>query len=108
MNPPVYVQTAFRIRRTDNEGLNTAFDAGDPAENTNATIDAGVRFRVRFEVDETAGEGVNVTYKIQYNKNTTGWNDMRAIDDAGGTEPIEVTWSSQYADGDATTDLLTT
>jgi hypothetical protein len=108
VNPPVYVQTAFRIRRTDNEGLNTAFDAGDPAENTNATIDAGVRFRVRFEVDETAGEGVNVTYKIQYNKNTTGWNDMRAIDDAGGTEPIEVTWSSQYADGDATTDLLTT
>jgi len=37
MNYPEYIQEYFRIRKTDAQGLNASFDAGDPAENAAIT-----------------------------------------------------------------------
>lgn len=101
-----YIQEYFRIRLTDNEGLNASFDAGDPAQNTNATIDVGSFFRVRFKVRETATGGSSHAFKLQYNHDE-GWRDVVSWD-SGSTEPVMAWQSDQFADLDATTaELLT-
>lgn len=103
---PEYIQEYFRIRSGDTEGLNA--DSGwAAAENTNATIDAGIFFRVRFKVRETAGAGRSETYKIQYNRNSGGWLDCTNWDDTN-TEAVECWQSDQFVDNAATsTELLT-
>lgn len=72
-------QSHFRIRRTDNQGLNTAFDAGDPAQDTNATIDAGDPFRIRFKIHESGGVGVNTAISFQFRKNGGTWTNLLPI-----------------------------
>lgn len=103
-----FIQQYFRIRKTDGQGLNAAFDAGDPAENTNATIDAGTFFRVRFKVRETAGGSDSTGFKLQFSRNSGAWTDVGVWNDGITTTPIEIWPSNQYVDGAATTaELLT-
>lgn len=107
-DPPAFIQERFRIRVTDAQGLNAAFDAGDPAENANTTINTGSPFRIRFKVRETAGGSGATTFKIQCNRNSGGWVDL-AANPASTTAPAAlVVASTQFSDGDATTaELLT-
>jgi hypothetical protein len=104
-DPPVYTQPNFRIRSDDGQTLNA--DAGWHAalNNNGAALDAGKIFRVRFEVEETAGLGVNNTFKLQYNHEGGGWNDCTVFQGAT-TGPIIILNSDKYADGDATTNIL--
>lgn len=107
----VYNQPHFRIRSGDTVGLNT--DSGWAAAlDTNATMDAGSVFRVRFEVEETAGTGVSKTFMLQYRYKPVGgsygsWASAPDIGVADEDGPIQILASSQYADGDAaSTNLL--
>lgn len=104
---PTYTQPNFRIRSDDSQTLNA--DAGWAQNiNVDATIDAGQRFRVRFELEETAGNGGNNTFKLQYDLNSAGsWADVICTGNATDTDsPIICVLSNQYSNGDATTDVL--
>jgi hypothetical protein len=106
-----YTQANFRIRSDDTQGLNT--DGGWAAAlNTNATIDAEKVFRVRFEVVGSAS-GAAAQFKLQYRRTPFGgsagsWVDCPTAPDvsATATHTIDVTDSAQYANDDATTNLL--
>ena len=105
--PASYTQANFRIRDNDNETLNsTTFSH---ALNANATIDLETRFRIRFEI-ENAGGSDSTTYKLQYNLNAGGWNDVNTTPLDWTTRTavnrVEAVDSKQYADADATTDIL--
>ena len=77
MTDLTYNQIHFRIRSGDTIALNT--DSGWAAdEDTNATIDAGTFFRIRFRVTESADKGAANTFKLQYNLEAGGWNDNNA------------------------------
>lgn len=105
--PPVSTgQVAFRVR-DDSAALNT--DAGWlAAENTNPTIPAEQVFRIRFQIQGA----LNVAFELQYNRNGAGWvtAPIEANPIAQGIQPQAAvsTLSAQFADGDATTQLLTT
>lgn len=103
-----YIQEYFQIRSGDTVGLNV--DSGwAAAENTNATIAMGTTFRIRFKVRETAGGDFNNTFKLQYNHESGGWNDVQLFSTGGPSiAPVLCVLSSQYANDDATsTELLT-
>lgn len=101
-------QPHFRIRSDDSQTLNA--DAGWAAAlDTNATIDAEKIFRVRFEV-EWPGTGSAKQFKLQYRRNGGTWTDVPVRNVAEstqtGTDRIEIVLSGQYANDDATTNLL--
>jgi hypothetical protein len=98
-------QTHYRIRSDDSQTLNT--DAGWAAAlDTNATIPAERIFRVRFELEALG----TVTPKLQYRRNGGTWFDVasRAVAEPTqtGTDEVEGVLSAQYANGDATTNIL--
>ena len=108
---PTYAQPNFRIRSDDSQTLNA--DAGwEGALNANATIDAHKRFRIRFEVEETASNGGNNSFKLQVKKNAGSFVDAVFYDliDVGtantSTGNVWIGQSNQYADNDATTNVL--
>ena len=103
----IFIQEFFRIRLTDNEGLNDAFDGGDPAENANTTISTGIVFRVRFKVRETAGGPDSTGFKLQVNYDGGGYVDVGT--GSGDSAPAVITVpSAQFTDGDPTsTERLT-
>lgn len=71
----VWAQTAFRGYADDGvPGSATA----KAAENVNWTQDTDINFRVRIEFEETAGASptVGIAARIQYNRNTLGWNNV--------------------------------
>lgn len=99
---PSLSQVAFRGRYFSGTESGAGWHA---AENTGWNQGQGTRFRVRFEVAETAGAAENVAVKLQYNLNGAGWVDVtttsaviRAISGGLGSP----------ADGANTTDQLTT
>jgi hypothetical protein len=101
-------QPHFRIRTGDTVGLNT--DSGWAAAlDTNASIDCETLFRIRFEVASSANEG-SKTFKLQYRRNGGTWTDvpLRNVAESvqTGTDETEIVLSAQYADNDATTNLL--
>jgi len=101
-----FIQEYFRIRSGDDTALNT--DSGWAAiENANATIGTGVVFRIRFKVREPAGGDTSgVTYKLQVKRNAGGFVDLDVL--GGVAAPaVLANLSSQYADADAATELLT-
>ncbi|MGW8177849.1 MAG: hypothetical protein ACWGQW_03530 [bacterium] len=100
-----YNQPHFRIRSDDSVGLNV--DSGWAANlDTNATIEAGRAFRVRFEVEEPAGLGSAQTFKLQYRLNAGSWADVATQSSATSVTPIIGVLSNQYANNAATTDIL--
>lgn len=106
-----YHQPHYRIRSGDTVGLNA--DSGWAAAlDTITTIDAGSRFRIRFEVEEPAGSGTSQAYILQYRyrTNTGNWGSWASTPDIGASGedgPLQVLTSDQYNDGDATsTNLL--
>jgi len=101
---PSLSQAHYRIRSGDAYGLNV--DNGWAAGlDTGATIGTGIRFRVRFEVEEVNGVSTTVTLKLQYRRNAGSWYDLIVPGNNGAT-PIMIVDSAQYTDGDATTNVL--
>lgn len=99
-DPSAFIQEHFRIRLTDNEALDAAFDGGDPAEDTNATVGTGNVFRVRFKARETAGGSDNTDFKVQVNYEGNGFEDCETdIAGAGAATAVASVLSSQFADG---------
>jgi hypothetical protein len=98
-----YNQPNFRGRR-DTETINSS--TFDWSLNTNFTVDIGEIFRVRFEAEETAGTGGANTFKLQYNHDAAGWVDVDPWDAAPNGSPVLAVESSQYTDGDATTNVI--
>jgi hypothetical protein len=96
---PVVEQEAFQGRADDTETLNSA--TFDYSLNTNFTQDADVIFRVRFELQETAGgDRKNEGYRIEYNHNGTGWTAV------GAATPLQYAASGQYVHSDNTTQVI--
>lgn len=100
-------QLSFRGRK-DNVTLNsTTFD--DPnqptstnlAINTNWTQPVADKFRIRFEIQESGGASQNNTFHLYYNYNGGGYTQVTA-----SSSVVRVVDSTQYTDGDATTDVL--
>ncbi len=100
-----YHQPYYRIRSDDTLTLNDT--VGWAADlNTYATMDAGKRFRIRFEVEQPNGTGSSTSWKLQYRfRTSTGlwgsWADSPDRAEAGYDGPLQVLDSNQYADGDA-------
>jgi hypothetical protein len=106
---PGFYQHGFRIRKTDGQGLNAAFDAGDPAENVNTTIETGQVFRVRFRIGRE-GVGALTDFKLQVQFNAGSWTDVNIADDLNTTGYLACLMSvpsSQFSDAAATSALLT-
>lgn len=103
------VQANFRIRNGDTVGINVNSDWVNGL-NANATINCHHRFRIRFEIEETASIAFSGTLKLQCQRNAEGWNDYAAYpeDPADATETplVWITGGNQYVDGVATTDIL--
>ena len=88
------VQPNFRIRDTDSVALNsTTFSH---ALNANASIPLDQKFRIRFEIEETAGATYSGDYYLQVSKNSGAW----------GQAATYWTTSPHYADADPTTNIL--
>jgi hypothetical protein len=96
---PVLQQSGFRGRADDVVLNSTSFTH---ARDTNYTRAVTTVFRERQLIQETAGgERSNVQFKLQYNHSAApGWNDV------SGTSPLQWANSGQYADQDATTQVL--
>ncbi len=101
-NPdPVSDQEAFE-GRDDDVGLNVDTWNGGGGPNGNWTQTTGVNFRIRYEIQETAGGAFrNQNFSLEYNHNSVGWGNA-----VNTTSLIQITTSSQYADGDATTQVI--
>jgi hypothetical protein len=100
-------QVHFRIRSDDTQPLNANAGWG-AALDTNATIEAQKKFRIRFEIEDRSSNG---NFKLQYRRNAAGWNDALGYpdndpDNAPSTPEVWVVTSSQYNDGDPTADVL--
>ena len=102
---PTYTMPHFRFRSGDTVGLNVDSD-WEAAIDANVTLDAGLVFRVRFEVEETAGNGSATTYKLQYKLNAGSWTDVSTQSSSSATTPVLALLSNQYTNLDATTNLL--
>jgi hypothetical protein len=99
VTPPVVEQEAFQGRADDTETLNSA--SFDYSLNTNFTQLVDTIFRIRFEIQETAGGDTgNVQYYLQYNHEGGGWNDI------GAATPLQWALSGQYAADDAATQVI--
>ncbi len=103
-----FQQSHFRIRTGDTAGLNV--DSGWAAAlDTNATIDAEIVFRIRFEVEEIVGVQKTATLKLQQRKGAGTWYDLTyqpRNGDATACPAVFITDSAQYTDGDSTTNVL--
>ena len=102
------VQSGFRIRTGDTAGLNVDADWAAPF-NVGAPAPMETIFRIRFEIAETDGNAYSGGFGLQYRRNLGPWtNVVVAPDDSTARAVVEAEiWnSSQFANGDATTDLL--
>lgn len=101
-------QKNFRIRTDDSIALNT--DSGWAAAlNTNATIDAEIVFRIRFEVEAGATSVVTGGLKLRYSRNGGGYIDMPVSDSIAApnvVEAVEIVPSASFTADAATTNLL--
>lgn len=100
-------QANYRIRLTDGQTINAAFDGGDPAINTLGTVDAETLFRIRFEV--AAGPSTEITaYEIRAQKNGSGGYTLLTTQNQSysAVPAIHAIDSAQYADGVTTTNVI--
>lgn len=101
-----FIQEYFRIRSDDSAGLN-ANSGWAAAENVNATIGTGLKFRIRFKVRETAGGSDSTGFKLQVKRNAGSFVDVTTVADIDNVAAEGAT-SAQYTDGASTsTELLT-
>lgn len=96
----VLVQDKFRGRYDD--GSETTANWID-AVDTNFVMGVGVAFRIRFNIRETATASPSVSpeFQLQYNLASGGWNDV-----TGASSVVQSIASSNFADGDNTTEQL--
>lgn len=72
-------QTAFRIRSDFDAALNA--DTGWAADlNQPAVVQADQQFRLRFEIESSAGEGSEQQFRLQYRRNEGSWESLTAED----------------------------
>jgi hypothetical protein len=96
---PIIQQSSFR-GRNDTQTLNsTTFTYALDTDWDQLVDDV---FRVRYLIQEiNGGSKNNVAFKLQYNwSGSPGWNDV------SGTSPLQWAASGQYADQDATSQVL--
>jgi hypothetical protein len=106
-----YDQNAFRVRTGDTVGLNA--DTGwAEVLNTDASLPPDKEFRIRFEI-EAANSAASQAFQLRYQKNGAGGyvavpnNATPFIEgSADGQKKIQAIPSAQYADLDATTNIL--
>lgn len=102
-------QTAFRIRTGFAADLNA--DAGWAAEvNEPATVSVEQPFRIRFEVETPTGASPVERVRLQYRRNEGDWQPVTAADfpyPEETTPRVSIVSTQAYADGAATTDVLT-
>jgi hypothetical protein len=93
-------QDSFR-GRDDDVALNSATFNGGGGLNTNWSQAVSVNFRVRWLIQETAGDsGADKQYELWYDLNGAGYVEMTA------STPIQPAATTQYANGDTTTQVL--
>src|SRR3990167_3782643 len=94
-------QVSFRGRNDNGDQATATWKA---LQNTNWTQAVDENFRVRFEMQETAGcAATNVTnIQLQYNLNAAGWVNVTAT-----SSVVQSVASPNVADAAATTDQLT-
>lgn len=97
MTTAVSNQNGFR-GRNDTVALNT--DTWTFGLNANFTQAVDATFRVRYLIAETAGSNFMKAYKWQFNLAGGGETDV------SGTSALQWALSGQYADGDATTQVI--
>jgi hypothetical protein len=91
-------QVAYR-GYDDDAGLGSATPKA--AQNVGWTQGVNENFRVRFEVQETAGFAEAIGFQLQYNRNGAGWNNVTAA------STVVRSSAGVPTDGAATADLLT-
>jgi hypothetical protein len=97
---PLLTQRAFRFVLDGSPGAEaTATFAA--ALNTDFTGDRDTTYRCRLGIDNTGGPNVGTVYRIQKSIDEGAWSDL-AADDAD----VRLVLSSNFADGDATTERL--
>jgi len=108
---PTFDQDGYRGRTnvTDPTGVDTAFDAGDTAKDTNFTWDVDTLLRMRFVVKQTNSSATThgdliTEFILQYNNGGVGWNDVGTV--GGGTEDVDFVSASGFADGDNTGQVI--
>lgn len=91
----------FRTINVDSATANAAFDASDPALNANTSFNVDTPFRYRVEIDETNDSTGSSVGQLQYSYNSGAFTDV-----TGSSVELQATATAGYADGDATTDLI--
>lgn len=100
MPTPAYDQDAFR-GRDDDVALNSGTFNGGGGLNTNWTQDTGTNFRLRFVVQETAGNmAANETFTLFFDHEGAGYAEMTT------STPLQPADTTQYANGDTTTQVI--
>jgi hypothetical protein len=106
---PTLAQASFRVRM-DGAGANQ--DGGWLAPlNGHVSIPAETAVRIRFEVEEIGGSGINTGFTLQYRKNGGSWAavaNTRPVDESTriATNPVEAWPAAGYVPGESTTNLL--
>jgi hypothetical protein len=102
------VQANYRVRLTDGQTINAAFDGGDPAINAAGSVDAETLFRIRFEIEETASVTEATAYEIRGQKNGSGGYTLLTTENQpySAVPGVHAINSAQYADGVATTNVI--
>jgi hypothetical protein len=102
-------QTAFRVRTGFTADLNA--DAGWAAGiNEPATVPVEQPFRLRFEVETSAGAPPVERFRLQYRHNEGDWKPVRTADfpyPSEETPSVSIVSTEGYDAGAKTTDLLT-
>lgn len=101
MQSPYYDQDSFRGRNDDGGESGATWIA---STNTDFDRQEENDFRVRFLVMEENGvSDNNQSFQLQYNRNGSGWNNVTT-----SSSVAQAVSSSNYADGDATTQQIGT
>ena len=101
LTTPVLDQEAFR-GRDDDVGLNVDTWNGGGGPNGDWTQTTGVNFRIRYEIQETAGGASRLNnFSLEYQIN--GGGGFAAVTT---TTPIQITTTDQYVGGAATTQVI--
>ena len=96
---PTLDQNAFRARNDNGSETTATWKA---ANNTNWSQAVDTNFRVRFLIQEKAGNNpVNMTCQLQYNLAGAGWNNV-----TGSSSVVRASSSTQFTDGTLTTEQM--
>jgi hypothetical protein len=101
-------QTAFRVRSEMSAGLN-ADQGWAGALNENVTVSTDEPFRIRFEVESSAGATDQRRYRLQYRRNGGAWMNVEPANfpyPDEETPRISVIATDAFENGSETTDLL--